>query len=570
MFKFHFYCFASLIGVSLIIGKEAYINQQFYTTVVSLTTSKVGRVALYNAAIVLLFMFGQFLRWFFLGELKPREVEKAFEQTFYYVATTCLALTIFREHMNATILALFVLCLFIKVFHWLAQSRQEYIEQTEFQDEGGKLWEYARMFMLLATLGSVDITMSIWYIWTLLRNGPSVRLLLALEYLVMTTTFLTTLARLILHIVDDCNHHRWENKGKYKFYLEIFSDLLQCLLYTAFFLIILWFYGIPIHLVRELFVTLRSFKKTIADFIRYRKLITCLDERYPNATDEEIARDPQCIICYDDMTNQAKKLPCGHIFHKHCLKSWMERNNKCPYCNKQTLLDPPRTPVVQPQPAPAPVDAAEAGGGAADASSSRAAPGASKKPAKSKGQASKKLKVKQQLQEQLQLQQQQLQIYMDAWLHQVQPQAHIHGESSSTSASINSEAATPPPAKAPETALTPLDATDHTVQSSTAAAVESPPPVPLFAHQQQLRVQAGSGPQQLQIPHLSQSIPYAGQSQVAAPRTLAEAEAYREFHAQMAVHYEEMAATVRSIAGAYAALADRLRPPPPEAEAEPQ
>lgn len=143
MFKFHFYCFASLIGVSLIIGKEAYINQQFYTTVVSLTTSKVGRVALYNAAIVLLFMFGQFLRWFFLGELKPREVEvflcnnqqificcftqKAFEQTFYYVATTCLALTIFREHMNATILALFVLCLFIKVFHWLAQSRQEYV-----------------------------------------------------------------------------------------------------------------------------------------------------------------------------------------------------------------------------------------------------------------------------------------------------------------------------------------------------------------------------------------------------------------------------------------------------------
>ena len=197
------------------------------------------------------------------------------------------------------------------------------------------------------------------------------------QYLVMSVTCTTTFIRLSLHIVDDRNQHRWENKGmsqlysrhcgilapthfaltcgvpgKYKFYLEIFSDLLQCILYMGFFVIILWFYGIPIHLVRELFITLRSFKKTISDFLRYRKLVACLDERcvvrpflayasawmdllhglevkgtcafhrYPNATAEEIARDPQCIICYDDMAEEAKKLPCGHIFHKHCLKSW--------------------------------------------------------------------------------------------------------------------------------------------------------------------------------------------------------------------------------------------------------
>jgi len=25
-----------------------------------------------------------------------------------------------------------------------------------------------------------------------------------------------------------------------------------------------------------------------------------------------------------------KKLPCGHVFHFHCLKSWLERQQSCP------------------------------------------------------------------------------------------------------------------------------------------------------------------------------------------------------------------------------------------------
>ena len=72
--------------------------------------------------------------------------------------------------------------------------------------------------------------------------------------------------------------------GKYKFYLEILFELVQSVLYMGFFVIILWNYGIPIHLVRELFITLRSFKKTIVDFLRYRKLINCLNERYEPTT----------------------------------------------------------------------------------------------------------------------------------------------------------------------------------------------------------------------------------------------------------------------------------------------
>lgn len=35
----------------------------------------------------------------------------------------------------------------------------------------------------------------------------------------------------------------------------------------------------------------------------------------------------------------AKKLICGHLFHVHCLRSWLERQNTCPTC--RALVVPP-------------------------------------------------------------------------------------------------------------------------------------------------------------------------------------------------------------------------------------
>lgn len=49
--------------------------------------------------------------------------------------------------------------------------------------------------------------------------------------------------------------------------------------------------------------------------------------------------DATCIICREEMTT-AKKLLCGHLFHVHCLRSWLERQNTCPTC---------RAPVVPPE-----------------------------------------------------------------------------------------------------------------------------------------------------------------------------------------------------------------------------
>ncbi|CAD5316322.1 unnamed protein product [Arabidopsis thaliana] len=57
-----------------------------------------------------------------------------------------------------------------------------------------------------------------------------------------------------------------------------------------------------------------------------------MNDRFPDATPEELSsNDATCIICREEMTS-AKKLVCGHLFHVHCLRSWLERQNTCPTC----------------------------------------------------------------------------------------------------------------------------------------------------------------------------------------------------------------------------------------------
>lgn len=120
------------------------------------------------------------------------------------------------------------------------------------------------------------------------------------------------------------------------------TDFLKLSLYTAFFCVLFTFYGLPIHIIRDLFMTTRSFVKRLTALLRYRQALKDMDQ-YPDATPEDLGQEDTCIICREDMRpwdpasgqverTRAKKLPCGHILHFGCLKSWLERQQVCPTC----------------------------------------------------------------------------------------------------------------------------------------------------------------------------------------------------------------------------------------------
>lgn len=51
------------------------------------------------------------------------------------------------------------------------------------------------------------------------------------------------------------------------------------------------------------------------------------------------------------MNNNAKKLPCNHIFHTACLRSWFQRQQTCPTCRLDILRPAPTNNAGQTTPA---------------------------------------------------------------------------------------------------------------------------------------------------------------------------------------------------------------------------
>merc|ERR1712216_132041 len=184
-----------------------------------------------------------------------------------------------------------------------------------------------------------------------LKKGASVLLLFAFEYVVLLSMMLSLAIKYIIHIVDMRREGRWDNKGTYVFYLQLVTDLFQLFVYMIFFLIICAYYGLPFHIIRDLYMTYTNFKKRITQYLQYRRLTKVL-HMFPDVGPEEIAQgDSTCIICRDEMTT-AKKLPgCGHYFHYHCLRTWLEQQATCPYC-RQPISARATTPAAADQAPP--------------------------------------------------------------------------------------------------------------------------------------------------------------------------------------------------------------------------
>ncbi|EFC46196.1 predicted protein [Naegleria gruberi] len=155
--------------------------------------------------------------------------------------------------------------------------------------------------------------------------------------------------RLIFHAYnlskqDEEGNSEWESRDVYIFYLEIISELLQSLVYLSFFLLIMTKFGLPFHLLRNIYITLSNVKKKILDLYNYRRASLTLDQKFENATQNDLDEfDGVCVICREDMItntlqNPIKKLPCKHLFHSKCLRGCLERSQECPICGRSIDL----------------------------------------------------------------------------------------------------------------------------------------------------------------------------------------------------------------------------------------
>lgn len=164
-------------------------------------------------------------------------------------------MTIFREELTTRVFALFTALLFAKVFHWLVQSRVEHVENA---DRVSALSHYrlAGLMLWLYTLDGAALSLCAILC---LRNGPSVLLLFGFEFAILGVSLCAAVARYALFGVEQRLHDgQWTAKGSYVFAVDFVAEVLRFAFYVVFFTIVFTYYGVPLHIVRELWVSDRA------------------------------------------------------------------------------------------------------------------------------------------------------------------------------------------------------------------------------------------------------------------------------------------------------------------------
>lgn len=245
---------------------------------------------------------------------------------------------------------------------------------------------HIRVGSIITILSSLDLFLVLYSLDSILTDGVSGKVLFTSEFMILLASIWGTMARYFVSCLDLRRARgredapAWEEKSMYMFYIDLavgksvltrhtltnclkpaahmvpadsLADFAKLLTYLSFFTVILLHYGIPLHILRDVWMTFRSFISRCSDLIRYRRATRDMDAQYPNATEEDVGRlgDRVCIICREEMVvrpaadaggqggrgasgdgpnETPKKLVCGHVFHFHCLRSWLERQQSCP------------------------------------------------------------------------------------------------------------------------------------------------------------------------------------------------------------------------------------------------
>ena len=308
--RFAGYTVASTLAAFGIVGYAYATRLQFYSAVIFLVTSKLSIMIIGNFVFLATLLAGKLTKSIFLGTLRDGEIDVVVDTSRYAVIETCLALTIFREELSVTSVLLFGALIFAKVFHWLAQSRLDYIERQQAVATP----EHLRLIALLSTLTIVDVLFVTTTVQKTTVNGhfePSVLILFGFEFSILGVLVTTTALRYALYAFDRCGAPAEgddadaqdfdpHTRSIYRFYVELLGDAARVALYVVFFLIIFVHYGVPFFILHDLYAAVRALNGKFRNLWEYRRMMANMN-RFPHPTPEQLAGDNTCIICREDM-----------------------------------------------------------------------------------------------------------------------------------------------------------------------------------------------------------------------------------------------------------------------------
>ncbi|XP_051510823.1 E3 ubiquitin-protein ligase AMFR isoform X3 [Myxocyprinus asiaticus] len=168
-------------------------------------------------------------------------------------------------------------------------------------------------------------------------NGMHTLSFMAVEGLMVIVYMSHVIIRCIIHLYDLSCEGSWDDKEVYIYYTDFIMDMgILCLDLMHHIHMLLywnsWFSVADLIILTQLRVMSQEMQHRLLRHKTYLHIFHVMDIRFSMATLEELAsHDDRCAICLEKMRT-ACKLPCGHLFHMSCLRSWLEQDMSCPTC----------------------------------------------------------------------------------------------------------------------------------------------------------------------------------------------------------------------------------------------
>lgn len=222
--------------------------------------------------------------------------------------------------------------------HLLAQLCKDRCEYLSFSPATPK-WTHCRVLMLLFGILAMSFTLFGICVFVGLHAGFNTFAFMAAECSLVSVRTLYVITRYAIYLLDATQESAWENKASYVYYTELGFEI------TA--LVIDFFHHLHMLVWGNIFLSMASLviamqlrclfydiRHRVKKYKNYLRIVNYMECNYPMATAEELKRNnDDCAICWDHL-DCARKLPCGHLFHNSCLRSWLEQDTSCPTCRK--------------------------------------------------------------------------------------------------------------------------------------------------------------------------------------------------------------------------------------------
>lgn len=169
------------------------------------------------------------------------------------------------------------------------------------------------------------------------EHGMHTLAFMAAECLLVTTRTAHVVLRYVIHLWDLNHEGTWEGKGTYVYYTDFVMELSHLSMDLMHHIHMLLFGNIWLSMASlVIFMQLRHLFHELQRRLRrhknYLRVVGNMEAHFAVATPEELeANNDDCAICWDSM-QAARRLPCGHLFHNSCLRSWLEQDTSCPTC----------------------------------------------------------------------------------------------------------------------------------------------------------------------------------------------------------------------------------------------